>query len=216
MRAPTILEGCVTSLAQAREAVAGGAHRLELCSDLSVGGLTPSPTLVAEVIQGVDVPVAVMIRPRPGPFRLESQELLEMQKDMAVCEGLGVSGFVFGALNHDDSIDKRSLHELMAASFGLPVTFHKAFDLVADPPRELEFLIESGVKRVLTAGGVGTAWEGRSGLRRLVSAAGDLIEIIGAGRIRGDHVAALVQETGIPVVHSRGEAVAAIWQSLSA
>jgi len=203
-----LVEACVTTLEEAEKAFESGANRLELCVNLDVGGLTPHLELVADVLETVDLPLAVMIRPRAGSFHMNAQELARMERDVTRIADAGADGIVLGVLDAQGQVDVAALSKLVDAADPVPVTFHRAFDGVADPVAALEDLIEAGVDRVLTAGGAGTAWEGRDVLASLVEAAGGRITIMAGGSIRADHVADLVEITGVEDIHARASAIA--------
>lgn len=203
-----LVEACVTTLDEAEKAFESGANRLELCVNLDVGGLTPHLELVADVLETVDLPLAVMIRPRAGSFHMNEQELARMERDVTRIADAGADGIVLGVLDAQGQVDVAALSKLVDAADPVPVTFHRAFDGVADPVAALEDLIEAGVDRVLTAGGSGTAWEGRDILAQLVEAADGRITIMAGGSIRADHVADLVEVTGVEDIHARASAIA--------
>lgn len=210
-----LIEGCVTSLPEAKEVAGAGADRVELCRELEAGGLTPSNHVVGQVLQGILIPVYPMVRPRAGGFRMDPTEITTMLRTVEDLAGAGVHGFVLGMLDRTGSIDRTPLNELVDAASGRPVTFHRAFDEVADPLPALEVLIEAGVARVLTAGQARTAWEGRGLLREMVQVADGRMTILGGGTIRGDHVQRLVESTGLQEVHARASAVAGVVDALS-
>jgi copper homeostasis protein len=133
-----------------------------------------------------------------------------MKKAMERLAVSGASGFVLGVLDGRNSIDPVALRELLKAAEGLPVTFHRAFDLLADPIRGLQTLLESGVARILTSGGPGTAWEGRSTLKKLVDSASGGLTVMAGGGVRAPHVAELIRKTGVREIHARASAVPAI------
>lgn len=208
------VEACVTSAEEAVVCFAAGAARAELCRALDVGGLTPTPDRVAATLSAVPGPVVALVRPRADTFRLEPSEVGALVEDVAALVALGVDGVVVGMLNGAGRIDRAPLEELVSAANGRPVTFHRAFDAVERPLEEVETLIQAGVQRVLTSGGAATAWQGRAVLRALVEACGDELTVLGGGRIRGDHVRRLVEETGLTEVHARASAVAGVLAGL--
>ena len=204
VRMPDILvEACVETLPHALAAAEGGAGRLELCSALGVGGLTPDASLVAACAQRLAIPVVAMVRARPGSFVLRPGELEELAREVSRMRTLGASGVVLGALTAEGSVDEAAVSALVVAAAGLPVTFHRAFDEVADQPAALERLIELGVARVLTAGGARTASEGAGRIASLVRQAAGRIVILAGGSIRAPNAGALVARTGVSEVHSR-------------
>ncbi|RZK46034.1 MAG: copper homeostasis protein CutC [Hymenobacter sp.] len=196
------LEICAASLPSALAAQAGGAHRLELCQNLEMGGITPSYGLIRQVLARVSLPVFVLIRPRPGGFVYSADELAIMQDDIAACRGLGCTGVVLGALDTAGRVDMAAGRALLSAAGPLPVTFHRAFDACPDQAQALEDLIALGCQRVLTSGGQATAEAGQAQLAALVAqAAGRIITMPGAG-ITGSNVRALAARTGAQEFHA--------------
>lgn len=200
-----LVEAAVESLDDAFAAYDGGADRLELCGDLRVGGITPAETLIADVIDRVDVPVFVMIRPRGGSFVYTADELHAMRRDIELARELHADGVVLGVLDSRNEIDVYRCRDLIETADGLPVTFHRAFDRVADQTRALDTLIELGVGRVLTSGGAVSADRGIDMLRDLVEEANGQINILAGGGVREQNVGEIVRETGIIEVHLRCE-----------
>ena len=194
------IERCCISAAQVREAREAGASRAELCRDLSVGGVTPSDEeVVAAVTTGL--PVNVLIRPRGGDFIYNDDEVAAMEKSIAFCRSAGVNGVVIGALDASGNVDMAVMRRLMAASNGLSVTFHRAFDETACPFRALEEIITLGCDRILTSGQCPTAVEGAGLLVALVrKAAGRIIIMPGSG-VSPDNIDALARATGATEFH---------------
>lgn len=202
-----LVEACVTSLSESTEAVRAGAQRLELCSRLETGGLTPPDDLVHAVRANVRIPLFVMIRPRAGTFHATAPDVMAMQRQIAELGRAGADGFVLGVLDRAGNIDAGTLRDLVSAAGRAPVTFHRAFDEVRAPVQALESLVEAGVARILTAGGAETAWAGRSVLRELVRTSQGRITIMAGGAVREDHVEQLIHETGVSEVHARASAI---------
>jgi copper homeostasis protein len=212
---PVLVESCVTTVREAVDSAAAGARRLELCVDLEEGGLTPSPDLVREVVRAVPVPVFAMVRPRPGDFVYSRREIDRALRDVAAVKAAGAAGIVTGALRTDGSVDADALRRLVGAAGLVPVTFHRAFDGVADPAGALEALLYVGVRRVLTSGGLDAAIHGADALAGLVHRAGGRIAVMAGGRVRADHVLELVDRTGVAEVHARAEAVPDLVRTLA-
>jgi len=200
-----LVEGCVEGLADAQAAARGGADRLELCADLSVGGTTPSAEIIRAVKARVFIPVFAMARPRGGSYVYDAAEIEATHRDIESVIAAGADGVVVGALTPANEIDVPVLHGFLARAGGTPVTFHRAFDQVADPSRALETLIDAGVQRVLTAGGQGTALEGSAVLKSLVEQAGDRIVVLAGGKVRGHNARELIARTGVHELHARCE-----------
>lgn len=207
--APPQVEICVDDLAGALAAEAEGADRIELCSALSEGGLTPSYGLVQAVLGRVRrIGVRIMIRPRGGNYVFSSEEVEVMLADIAAFRTLpkapGVTiGFVCGALTAAGAVDARAMGRLKAACGGTPMTFHKAFDAARDLPAALDTLLGLGIRSVLTSGGKPTAEAGAEVLAGLVAQAAGRVALIAGGSVRAGNVRALLERTGVPDVHLR-------------
>ncbi|MGI9627777.1 MAG: copper homeostasis protein CutC [Longimicrobiales bacterium] len=211
-----LVEACITSVEESLEAIQAGAGRLELCSDLDVGGLTPPLDLVRAVRAAVHIPVHTMVRLRAGSYEVGTTDVADMQGHIREMVAAGVDGVVLGVLDHSDRIDTAALADLVSAAAPVSVTFHRAFDRVPDQLAGLDTLIGAGVSRVLTSGGAETAWSGRDNLRRLVRHAEGRITVLGGGGVRGDHAVQLLRHTGLKEVHARGSAVPELVLALEA
>ena len=198
-----LVEACVDAVDAALEAQRGGAGRIELCGELLQGGVTPSAGLIGAVWERAEVPVFVLIRPRPGDFLYDDDELDVMLRDIEMARSLDVDGIVLGALTPDGDIDIGTVHALIEAAGDMEVTFHRAFDFVRDQEVALEALIELGVDRVLTSGGAATALEGAPVLARLVMQARGEITILAGGSITASNVAEVVRQSRVREVHVR-------------
>ncbi|XP_054060465.1 copper homeostasis protein cutC homolog isoform X1 [Rissa tridactyla] len=178
-----LMEVCVDSVESAVNAERGGAGRIELCAGLVEGGTTPSMGLLQVVKQCVRIPVFVMIRPRGGDFLYSDREVEVMKADIRLAKLHGADGLVFGALTEDGRIDTELCTALLAVCRPLPVTFHRAFDMVHDPLVALETLISLGFERVLTSGCDSSALEGLSLIKRLAEQAKGRIVVVPGGGI---------------------------------
>ena len=147
-----ILEICANSYQSAVNAEIAGAHRIELCSEISVGGITPSFGLLKKVLQSLTIPVHVLIRPRSGNFTYSSKEFDIMKENIRLCKDLGCDGIVSGVLHKDNTIDIKRTSELIELSKPMSFTFHRAFDVVSKPKEALLQLIALGADRLLTSG----------------------------------------------------------------
>jgi copper homeostasis protein len=196
-----LIEAAVESLDAARAATAGGAHRLELCTDLAHGGTTPAEQLLRDCHAHVVIPLFVLVRPRAGDFVYTDTEHRTMLEQIHRSKDAGAHGIVTGALTSSREIAEDRTAELLHAARPWTVTFHRAFDECRDQAAALERLIQLGVDRVLTSGGAPTAPEGAEQIRRLVIQGEGRIEILAGGGIDGDNVARLVHDTGVGEVH---------------
>ena len=201
----TLVEAAVETLEEALAAKRAGADRIELCANLGVGGTTPSIGLIASVVQQVNHPVFVMIRPRGGDFVYDADEIDAMIEDIDRARPLGIAGIVTGALRSDGSVDVESMRRLMSPAAGLPVTFHRAFDVVANRTEALEQVIDLGASRVLTSGGAATALDGAVAIAMLVDQAGERVSIVAGGKIREQNARDVIARTGVREVHARLE-----------
>jgi copper homeostasis protein len=206
----TIVEAAVETIEEALAAKRAGADRIELCANLGVGGTTPSAGLIASVVQQVGHPVFVMIRPRGGDFVYAADEIDAMIEDIDRARPLGIAGIVTGALRSDGSLDVESMRRLMSPAAGLPVTFHRAFDVVANRTEALEQVIDLGASRVLTSGGAATALDGVVAIAMLVDQAGERVSIMAGGKIREQNARDVIARTGVREVHARLENEASI------
>jgi copper homeostasis protein len=180
----------------------GGAHRIELCAELRVGGLTPSEDLMRMARKKVKVPIFAMIRPRAGDFLYSPHELAQMHSDIATARRMGMDGIVLGVLTGNRRVDIERMRELLKAAQALPVTFHRAFDEAADLDIALEDVIDTGAARILTSGAANTAAAGIERLANLVAAATDRIIIIPGGGINACNALDVAHQTGAQELHS--------------
>jgi copper homeostasis protein len=197
-----VLEICVESVDHAVAAERGGAHRLELCTDLSSGGTTPSVALMQTVRRQVRIPVHVLIRPRAGDFCYSEDELEIMRNDILASKQLGMDGVVLGILQENSRIDIERTKALVELAQPLSVTFHRAFDAANNFETSLEEVIQTGASRILTSAGQPRATDGLSTLARLVQKARERILIMPCGGINPDNVVHIVKTTLAPEVHS--------------
>lgn len=196
-----LLEAAVESLEAALAAADGGAHRIELCTDLAHGGTTPAPQLLRDCRSQLLTPIFLLVRPRAGDFVYTHAEHRSMIQQIHRAKEAGAQGIVTGCLTGEQRIAETRTAELIDVARPLFVTFHRAFDVCVDQAAALERLIRLGVDRVLTSGGAPTAPEGAERIRQLVTQADGRIEILAGGGINGENVARLVRETGVREVH---------------
>ncbi|MBP2411780.1 copper homeostasis protein [Arthrobacter stackebrandtii] len=199
----TDLEIAVQDPAGARAAVEGGATRVELCTALRLGGLTPSNGTVEAVLeQGQGRPdfVHALVRSRGGGYVYTSEEIFAMSREIRHLRAAGVHGVVVGALTRHGDIDLAALEEWIEAADGLPVTFHRAIDACADPLKQLLRLQGTGVGRVLTSGGAVRSIDGGAVLEAMVQQGPAGIQIMAGGGVRIEDIPALVA-LGVGSVH---------------
>lgn len=193
------LEIAVQDAAGTTIAAGAGVDRVELCSALALGGITPSVGLVEAALGAAgSLPVHVLVRPRPGDFSYSAEELRVMVADVRFAVAAGAAGVVVGALAGRE-LDTGALAGLVDAAAGVDVTFHRAFDLLADPVAGLAALSAAGVRRVLTSGGASSAVDGVPALRRLVDAASG-VEIMAGGGVTIESIPGIAA-TGVDAVH---------------
>jgi len=198
---PTSLEVCIDSVAGLDVAAASAADRAELCSALTVGGLTPSYGLMAAAA-AKDLPCFVLIRPREGDFCYNRREIDVIRRDIDTVRSLHLAGVVIGASRPDGTLDEVTLRQLVEHAAGLPAVLHRAFDLVPDFRAALDAAIDLGFTRVLTSGGTPDAPDGAQVIRQLVDQAGNRIEVMAGSGLNPHNVAQFVRDTGVPAVHS--------------
>jgi len=198
-----LLEICVETLPEALQAVAAGAGRLEVCSSMAESGTTPSIGLVSAILERVNVPAFVMIRPRGGDFTFDDHELDVMRRDIEAAKGAGAHGIVSGALEPGGFINREATQALLEAAAPLPFTFHRAFDLAPELEEALAVLRSIGVDRVLTSGGASSAMVGADAIAKLSRQTGNSMRLIAGGGVRAAHVAELIQVSGVTEVHAR-------------
>lgn len=195
------LEVCVDSVGSALAAQEGGADRVELCSALLEGGLTPSAGMMTEARRRLTIGLQVMIRPRGADFCYSDVEMDVMRHDIDLAKRSEADGVVFGVLTPDGDVDVERTRALIDRARPMSVTFHRAFDMAQDPTGALEALIELGVDRVLTSGQESSALEGLDLLRALVEQAGDRIVVMPGGGIHDRNIERILRASGAREVH---------------
>jgi copper homeostasis protein len=204
MPSRVVLEICVESTERAIAAERGGAHRIELCSDLSCGGITPGAELIEATRQQVRITIHVLIRPRAGDFCYSSSEFEIMARDIRAAKDLRVDGIVLGILDPKGRIDISRTRKLVELARPFPVTFHRAFDFCRDIDTNacLEAVIQAGAARILTSAGQDRVVDGVTQIANLVRAAGDRIAIMPGGGVNAENVQQILQQTGAPEIHA--------------
>lgn len=195
------LESCCTSIEEVRKACENGASRIELCERIDLGGITPSRQLLTDSLSVSAIPINVMIRPRGGNFVYSEEEILQMIEDIRSYKEMGINGFVFGCLTPENEVDIPAMKRLMAEVSGKPVTFHRAFDSVADPEKALEDVISLGCTYLLTSGNMEDAFVGRFNIARLVEQASGRITIIAGKGIRPQNLKQIAIDSKAPQFH---------------
>jgi copper homeostasis protein len=197
-----IVEAYVDQLETAVAAERNGAGRLELCGP-GEGGLTPSPELVRAVLDVVQIPVHVMIRPRTGDFVYTDAEFVAMRDGVAMAKASGAAGVVFGITHTDGALDLTRMAELVELARPLRVGIHRAFDRAPDPDAALDQVIALGIDLVLTSGHASSAEEGIPTLARLQVRAKGRTIILAGGGVRAPNVQRIIRDTGVHEVHAR-------------
>lgn len=200
-----IFEICAVNIQSAVAAMRAGAHRIELCSALDVGGLTPSQGLIRAAVHQLNIGVNVLIRPREGHFCFTDQELDIMLDDIRFCREAGANGVVVGALTPEGHLDLPKMKAMKAMAGDMEIVCHRAFDFTADPGAALEQLIGLGYQRVLSSGQCPSAYEGRHLLKKMVDQAAGRISIMPGSGISADKIGAIVEATGAKEYHFTGK-----------
>lgn len=203
----TLIEAAAFTVTSAIKAAEGGADRIELCSGYAEGGLSPSTGAILVAKEKLNIPVNVMVRPRVGDFVYNEEELLVMEKEIRFCRNQGVNGVVLGILTKDGGIDKELMQKFVDIARPMTVTFHRAFDLCANPFQALRDLISCGVHRILTSGGRPSAPEGVETIAELVKQAGNRIIILPGGGITAKNAMRIVERTGVKEIHLSGKSL---------
>jgi copper homeostasis protein len=196
-----LLEIIASTVEDCIAAESGGADRIELCAAIVTAGLTPSLGTLIEAKKRVGVPVMAMVRPRAGGFLYSDEDFAVMQRDAELLLEHGADGIVFGILHADGSIDAKRCAKIRELAGAKQTVFHRAFDVVPDPLRELDQLAGLGFTRVLTSGQKKTANDGCDRLRELMVRADGRIEVLPGGGIRQHNVHQLIEATGCTQVH---------------
>jgi copper homeostasis protein len=191
-----LFELCAESVEAASAAQTGGADRIELCSALASGGLTPDPALLAASIAAVSIPVYVLIRPRSGDFVFSSEEFALMQQQVEQAKSAGASGVAVGVLLADGRVDVERTGTLIELARPMKATFHRAFDETPDLCEALEDVIETGADGLLTSGGAAEVLGGADCIGSLVRMAGERLHVIAGGGLRLATLAEVVRRSG--------------------
>lgn len=195
-----LLEICANSYESAINAEKAGAHRIELCSELAIGGITPSYGLLKKVMDDLKIPVQVLIRPRSGDFTYSRDEFEIMKENVLLCKELGCAGIVSGVLQQDQTIDQTRTKELIELAKPMSFTFHRGFDWVPNPIEAILELAILGVDRVLTSGQAASAEKGILLLQELQETIENELIIMPGGGINPKN-ALLFKESGFQEIH---------------
>lgn len=197
-----IIEIAVTDYTSAASAVQGGADRIELCTALSEGGLTPSYALIETCKNDFNIPIFPIIRPRAGDFLYTDKEFEIIQKDLLICKQLNCEGIVTGFLLKDGNIDKKRISLITELAFPMQVTFHRAFDRCIHHFQAMEDIIAAGCYRILTSGQKIKAMEGTELIKQLIDAAKGRIIIMPGSGVRKENIKELAEKTCAREFHS--------------
>jgi copper homeostasis protein len=197
-----LLEISVQTLEGAMAAERGGADRIELCADLSVGGVTPSPELMLKTRTSVAVPIFAMIRPRAGNFVYSDEEFAVMRSSIKLAKQLQMNGVVLGILTREKRVDVKRTRELVKLAKGMKVTFHRAIDETADLLAALEEVVQTGAHRILTSGGKSSALEGAATIAEMVARSRGRVVILPGAGVNAENAAEVLQKTGASEIHS--------------
>jgi copper homeostasis protein len=196
-------ELCAASIEAIQLAKELNFDRVELCQNLEQGGLTPSFSMIDYSI-AYGIPTHVLIRPRPGGFTYNSDELELIIREVVNCRNMGAAGIVIGVLNESGAIDEPILEEIMKKSGGLEVTFHRAFDDCVEWKKGMDILIKHGVKRILSSGLARNIDIGYPILSEMIKYAAGRIEIMTGGGVNASNIGRLVDELGPDAIHFSG------------
>lgn len=205
------LEICVDSVESAINAQKGGATRLELCSNLIIGGTTPTKSLFEEVRKNVNIPINVLIRPRFGDFLYSKYEIEIIKNEIRMFREMGADGIVVGILTKEGEIDLENMKSFISEAQGIPVTFHRAFDVCKNPVEAFYELKKIGVKVILTSGQEENCLKGKQLLKKLVELSNkdnkNKIEIIVGAGLNILNIGEIKNFTGANNFHFSGKKV---------
>lgn len=200
-----ILEACVDSVESALMAIEGGVSRLELCSNLIIGGTTPSLELFKAIRARSDIKIHVLIRPRFGDFYYSENEFEIIKNEVIAFRELGAEGVVIGVLNTDGTLDIARMKELTDLAKGMSITLHRAFDVCQDPYKALEQAVQLRIHTILTSGQHNSCTLGRDIIRELVRQSAGRIDILVAGGVGATVIEEMYHDTGATSYHMSGK-----------
>lgn len=196
-----VFEVCSESVEAAQAAELGGADRIELCSQLPIGGVTPEIELTTAAVRALSIPVHVLIRPRGGDFAFSAGEFDLMRRQIELAKKAGAAGVAVGVLMPDGHVDVKRTRELVELGRPLNVTFHRAFDETSNLIESLEAVIETGADCLLTSGGAVDVLTGAESIAQLRRRAGDRLAVMAGGGLRLNNLVEVVRRTGVSHLH---------------
>ncbi|WP_040213480.1 copper homeostasis protein CutC [Clostridium polynesiense] len=199
-----IIEACVDSAESAIEAEKGGADRLELCSNLIIGGTTPSINLFKLVKEKVGIAINVLIRPRFGDFLYTENELEIIKREIQMFKEAGANAVVIGVLKSDGTLDVENMKKLMNVAEGMKVTLHRAFDVCRDPFKTLEDAKTLGIDTILTSGQKNKCTEGLELIKELVERSKGKVEILVGSGVNSTNADRIIKHTNATSLHLSG------------
>ncbi|QUH27690.1 copper homeostasis protein CutC [Vallitalea guaymasensis] len=202
-----ILEGCVDSVESAIEAEKGGGNRLELCSNLIIGGTTPSINLFNMVREHTNIKINVLIRPRFGDFCYSDKEFEVIKREVKMFQEAGADGVVIGVLNPDGTLDIDRMNELIHITEGMHITLHRAFDMCKNPLETLEQAKQLGINTILTSGQKNSCYDGKELIRELVNNSKGKVDILIGGGVKAEIIKEMYKFTGAVSYHMSGKEV---------
>jgi len=201
-----ILEIAIHSFQSGIAARDAGADRVELCSALQTGGLTPDQGLISLVAENLDIPIHILIRPRIGNFVYNSFEFKNILRSIDLCRSMGIAGVVAGCLTPHGKIEKDQMKAIAEQADGFDLTFHRAIDICTDIYDALDYLMELQFDRVLTSGASCTAEQGIEQLRKMVAhTSKNKISIMPGAGVNALNAAKIIKETGCKEIHGSGK-----------
>jgi copper homeostasis protein len=200
-----ILEACVDSVESAIEAKKGGAMRLELCSDLVVGGTSPSLALFELVKEVTDMKIHVLIRPRAGDFCYSDYEFQLIRREVELFKQAGADGVVIGVLKPDGTLDIERMRELVHIAGSMHITLHRAFDMVKNPYKTLEEAKALSIHTILTSGQQNHCIDGADLIRELVELSAGQVDIMVGSGVNEENIEELIDKTQAHTFHLSGK-----------
>ena len=201
----SILECCVDSVESAIAAKAGGADRIELCSGLVIGGISPSIALFQKIRENVDIPIRVLLRTRFGDFCYTPYEHEILKEEVKLFRQLGANGIVIGSLTSEGNLHMQQMEELIEEAGEMKVTLHRAFDMCKNPLQTLEQAKKLGIDTILTSGQKNCAADGAELIKELVERSENKVEILVGGGVDGKVIPTLYEKTNATSYHMSGK-----------